>query len=140
MARWFLFASLFILAFAQCKPTAPEKKAEEGQVLPEDFEVFFDQFHSDSLFQMDHIVFPLEGAKKAQGTNIDLMVPVKWYKDDWIMHKLFNSYKGTFERKFYMIGPVVVEKINDQGGFFAMERRFTKMDGEWMLIYYSVTN
>lgn len=109
-------------------------------VLSEDFEVFFEKFHQDSLFQIDHIQFPLDGERKASGSNIDLMVPVKWYKEDWIMHKAFNAHGGTFKRNFYKIGPVVVEKISDGNQYFSMERRFTKMQGEWQLIFYGVSN
>ena len=108
--------------------------------LPADFESFYNTFHSDSLFQIDHINFPLDGATKAKGNNIDMMIPVKWEKADWIMHKPFNDHNNTFVRKFYMIGPVVVEKISDQNQFFSMERRFNKFDNEWFLIYYAVSN
>jgi hypothetical protein len=139
MYRWYLFSFLLILTLAHCKQPAPEKP-DAGRSLPEDFEQFFDKFHSDSLFQLEHIQFPLEGAKQASGTNVDLMIPVTWYADDWIIHKPFDSHQGTFERNYYLIGSVVVEKIKDRGGFFAMERRFARLDGEWTLIYYSVTN
>lgn len=138
MKKLLLLAALVFIGFLQCRQA--EKKEETDQMLPEDFEIFYDKFHEDSTFQLSHIQFPLEGAKEASGGTVDLMVPVKWNKEDWTMHKTFNAYGGTFKREFYQIGPVVIEKIHDKGGYFSMERRFTKMNGEWILIYYSVTN
>jgi hypothetical protein len=138
MKKLIVFSILALLTLVQCK--SADKEKEIASELPRDFEEFYEKFHQDSAFQMAHIQFPLEGAKKATGNNLDLMVPVKWFQEDWIMHKSFDSYEGTFSRQFYQVGSVVIEKISDKGGFFAMERRFTKMEGEWVLIYYSVTD
>jgi hypothetical protein len=123
--------------FTACKQ---DKTVVVDESLPEDFEIFYSEFHEDSLFQINHITFPLEGATQAKGSNIDMMIPVKWDKDSWIMHKPFNDHNNTFERKFYMIGPVVVEKIADRNQFFFMERRYKKFGKDWLLIYYAVSN
>ena len=61
-----VFSGVFLLS---CKnsPTLPvdsQVQAITGQTqfeqLPESFKAFYFKFHEDSLFQMEHIVFPLE--------------------------------------------------------------------------------
>ena len=133
----FFLLILLTLIFVGCK----EKESDrETKVLPPDFESFYENFHNDSLFQMSHINFPLEGATRAKGSNLDVMIPVKWEKENWIMHKPFNDHNNTFQRDFFMVGPVIVEKIADKNQFFSMERRFSKFGNEWQLIYYAVSN
>jgi hypothetical protein len=127
---------LILIAFSQCKP-APEKKVDILP-LPEDFEVFFDHFHKDSLFQIEHITFPLEGVKKVNDGPGNILVPVHWQQDEWVLHKAFNDFDGSFTRTYRQVGPVIIEYITDQNDFFSMERRFAKIDGEWHLIYYAL--
>ena len=136
--KYFLLAIGLIFLF-QCKQPQ-EAVPESSASLPEDFELFFEKFHVDSLFQVQHIQFPLDGARKATASNLDLMIPVKWDRESWIMHKPFNDHNGTFTRTFYHVGPVVIEKISDKNQFFSMERRFARLDNDWNLIYYSVSN
>lgn len=139
MKKLIVLSVLMLFALLQCK-NVDKKEDITVDELPQDFEEFFEKFQQDSAYQVAHIQFPLDGAKQAAGNNLDLMVPVKWYRKDWIMHKVFDPHAGTFSRQFYHLGPVIIEKISDKGGFFAMERRFAKMEGEWRLIYYSVTD
>ena len=124
-----------VALFFQCKPA--EKSSPELN-LPADFETFFERFHSDSLYQIQHITFPLKGQRKTRGGELDMMLPVTWQQEDWVMHKPFNDHGGTFTRTYYPVGPVIIEKIQDQNQFFSMERRFVKIDGEWYLIYYGL--
>jgi hypothetical protein len=42
----------------------------------------------------------------------------------------------VFSRSFLSFNDIVTEDIADGTGQFTMTRRFTKMDGEWYLIYY----
>ncbi|NNF36669.1 MAG: hypothetical protein HKN68_21385 [Saprospiraceae bacterium] len=104
----------------------------EGVTIPEDFYPFYDRFHNDSLYQMDHIIFPLTGEPAEETLKGQEWT---WPKEDWVMHKPFDD-KGTFKRDWYAINSVIVEKISDSSGRFTMERRWAKMGGEWNLIYY----
>ncbi len=102
--------------------------------LPDDFHDFYNKFHTDSLFQMEHIIFPLEGLKKSKDSNE--MIPVKWEKNEWRMHRPFNDYEGTFERSFTNMDGIITEYIRSTNGMFSLEKRYAKINGEWHLIYY----
>lgn len=122
-------ASISTLFLASCNKPNPEvsNDAEVSSSLPEDFYEFYDQFHSDSVFQMSHIIFPIKGDPSDPIIN----------QDEWILHKPFDSMNGTFERDFRILGSkIVAEYIYEQTGNFAMERRFGKLSDGWNLIYY----
>ncbi len=103
--------------------------------LPEDFYIFYDQYHSDSLFQLERTVFPLKGlAKSVDSTRI--ADEVLWQKEDWVLHKPFDDHDGTFQRAFTNMTGIVSEKISAGNGLFTIEKRYAKLAGEWHLIYY----
>jgi hypothetical protein len=97
--------------------------------IPESFLIFYDRFHEDSLFQLQHIVFPLEG-RRPDSTNI-----THWQKDDWVVHRPFDDM-GIYKRGVFALNDIVIEKIKDRSGQFSMERRWNKSGNEWYLIYY----
>lgn len=131
---WFL---LVLGVFSGCKS---KEQQSELPGLPEDFEVFYEKFHTDSAFQMEHIIFPLEGHARMMENQIEIINPITWEENDWTLHQPFNDYGGTFTRKYIMTDDVVIEKINDKSGFFKMERRFAKLGDDWTLIYYGANN
>ncbi len=125
---------VYIVGFISCV-VACKEKTEDVQVLnenvvelPEDFVSFYNQFHQDSIYQLDHIVFPLSG--KSDSTN--------WSKNDWIMHKPFDNSSGEFARDLDNFAGIIVETISHDKGMFRMVRRFSKHDEHWNLIYYNV--
>jgi hypothetical protein len=114
-----------------CKSKAPETSIEPS--IPDAFYTFYDQFHQDSAFQMDHIIFPLSGEPAYDSLRSEDFV---WEKKDWVMHRPFDDNNGTFDRQWYDVNSVIIEKISDSSGRFTMERRWAKMGGDWALIYY----
>ena len=107
--------------------------------LPIDFVEFLDTFHTDSTFQMNSIIFPLEGAIRANSENTDSMIPYKWIKYKWKLHHKFNNYENIFTQKYYIFNKTtIIEKTSGVSGLFQMEKRFAKMNDRWNLIYYSV--
>jgi len=103
--------------------------------LPEDFYTFYDQYHTDSLFQLDRTVFPLKGlTKSADSTRI--ADEILWQEDEWVLHRPFDSQNGTFDQKFTNLNGIVSELISARGGLFTIEKRYAKLSGEWQLIYY----
>ena len=115
---------------------------EEELQLPDDFLTFFEKFHMDSAFQMERVIFPLEGVPS--GLSEDQMVLLenfKWTKEMWVMHKPFRDEDNHFNRHFEIMSDgLIVERISVKGGNYGMERRFAKLGEEWYLIYYSGMN
>ncbi|MBK7009687.1 MAG: hypothetical protein IPN73_16365 [Saprospiraceae bacterium] len=130
---WIWLMTLLVIS---CGRNKQEVQAVEASSLPADFEVFYEKFHKDTAYQVAHILFPLEGqqAKKDDGSALD--PNFKWQKKGWLMHKPYDDMGGTFSRSFLSFNDIVTEDIADGTGQFTMTRRFTKMDGEWYLIYY----
>ena len=107
--------------------------------LPKDFTQFYDKFHDDSLYQMEHIIFPLEGMPASEGKLTD--PDFKWMKEDRQIHKPFTDPNGDYTRElFAMDSSIVIEKIRLKNNEFGMERRFAKSNDEWYLIYYAAMN
>ncbi len=127
--------SAFLLACNQSKKEANAPIDYISNDVPSSFLEFYEQFHADEGYQMDHIIFPLDGER--QDTSTMKMVNIKWHKDSWIMHKEFNSYNETFKRSFKNLQGIIIEVIEDQTGQFSMERRFSIIGEEWNLIFYS---
>lgn len=102
--------------------------------IPDDFLPFYNKFHEDSLFQMEHIAFPLKGVKVIEETGGG--EAHMYIADEWMIHKEFDDMGGTFDRSFEEFAGMVVETIVANGGQFKSVRRFAKLSGEWHLIYY----
>lgn len=139
MKSKFFFAGMLMLLFFACKdkPAADESMVD----LPEDFKEFYYKFHTDSAFQMESIVFPLEG--KPSGLSEDEIRYAggfKWQKDVWKLHKPFDNEDNEFVREYELFGDMVIEVIKVRGSSIGMERRFAKISDEWTLIYYSAMN
>lgn len=104
------------------------------------FEGFYKRFHEDSLFQIEHIVFPLEGLP----SNIDSTVnqaTFRWQKENWIMHRPFDNVNGEYQVEFTPLSDkLIIEKITHKTGQFGMMRRFAKLGEDWFLIYYAGMN
>ena len=111
-----------------------EVKGTENS-LPSDFHAFYDQFHTDSVFQMSRVVFPLSGVVQ-EGDSVLSLVEKQWLKNEWKLHKPFDNHGGTFERTFTNTGGIISETIIGNGGMFSLEKRYSKLAGEWHLIYY----
>jgi hypothetical protein len=146
--------SLFILiitviALSSCKKNQktevkePALSAEETQTLPPDFMDFYKKFHSDSLYQMTHIQFPLQGypTQVDNDTTVYIDESYRWLADKWIMHRMESFSDTAFTRKFDVPLPMAVsETIQQRNSPFKMFRRFYKRDNEWFLIYYGAMN
>ena len=134
---------IVIFTLMQCKNNGNNnsnitKTSElQQEELPKDFVGFFTKFHSDSVFQLNHISFPLDGFIRSPES--DSMIPYKWRKNKWKLHNKFDNYDNIFTRKFYIFDEnTVIEKITGIDSLFQMQRRFVKMHNGWNLIHYSV--
>lgn len=97
--------------------------------LPQDFLQFYLKFLSDSLYQKEHIVFPLKMQADGQ----------PWTSDQWKTHQPFND-DGSFHQEFLNMNGLILETISDPKGMYKMERRYMKSGGNYNLIYFTVMN
>lgn len=130
-----LFSLIFLVALfnSSCKNNSTpdsESPSENIVEIPEDFVSFYEQFHADTSFQLNHIVFPLN--QKSDGS--------KWQKDSWQFHKPFNSQNGSYHRAFDNLNGIITETIAETNQAFVITRRFARMGSEYHLIQYSITN
>ncbi|HHH52817.1 MAG TPA: DUF4348 domain-containing protein [Bacteroidetes bacterium] len=143
----FFISGLIFFSINSCKQNTETKNTENTTIrvdtslsdLPEDFVLFYNKFSRDSLYQMKHISFPLDGATRAPGSNGDSLIPYHWRRDKWQLHHEFDDFNKIFTRKFIVVDKnLIVEQITGVDGLFKMERRFAKLNDGWNLIYYSV--
>jgi hypothetical protein len=104
--------------------------------LPLDFVAFYKSFHEDSVFQIKHIVFPLEGAYAISEEGDIVSDTFRWQKEDWKIMHTPDMMDGTFVAEFTNMNGIVTETIMDKNHSFSMVRRFAKLSDEWNLIYY----
>ncbi len=129
-----LLLALLFLAACENNPLRNESRKE-------DFGRFYTRFHQDSTFQLERIVFPLEGMPdNALSRDVNLQT-FRWEKENWIIHRPVDFSKGTFKQELAGFGEdLIIERIVHQSGDYALLRRFSRMDGKWMLIYYAGMN
>ena len=128
---------LFICLFA-CKPAKEDLGLSENFA---DFEEFYHKFHEDSLYQIAHITFPLQGIPDNVVNKPDYNDQFRWEADNWTLNKPIDLEKTGFQRTFTTMGDrMIIEELKHKSAQYGMLRRFAKMDGEWSLIYYQGIN
>lgn len=110
-----------------------------ADTLPDDFVEFYNAFHTDSQYQMDHIIFPLEGLPHAETTS-DTVTTQRffWQRDDWKKHNHFTDPSGQFDHWYEVLNDRIIEHwVQMKGTNMVIHRRFAKLDDGWYLIYYT---
>ncbi|MEM9549066.1 MAG: hypothetical protein AAGA77_23970 [Bacteroidota bacterium] len=116
-------------------PVEIEHEVVYESALPDDFYPFYDQYHTDSLFQLERTVFPLKGLTRSSDST-KVAEEIMWQKKDWILHRPFDHQNGTFERNFTNFGGIISEHISANQGLFTLEKRYAKLNDQWHLIFY----
>lgn len=137
---------LLLVLFFACKndkqsPETSSPMDTETAPLPEGFSEFYQKFHSDSLYQVEHIVFPLEGLPNNADSATVAAKDFHWMPETWRMQRPFDFQVSEYHREIVPLTPtIVMERITHQSGQFGMVRRFAVVGGEWNLIYYAGVN
>lgn len=141
-----LFLLLLVgVTIVACRPKSGSVSGSEAisltlpSELPADFAVFYQKFHQDSLYQVAHIVWPLQGQTGVQvdSTHSEKR-PTQWQKETWRMHRAVDFSDGDFIQEWTpMSETLLIERIRTKGANYALERRFAKSGAEWELIYYA---
>lgn len=111
----------------------------EFAALPSDFREFYTMFHSDSTFQMEHIVFPVKGIPDRADPDDVADGDFYFTADQWILHKTFDL-KANDISYINMNGMIIEERIVEKLYGLMIIRRFAKTSGGWQLIYYAGLN
>lgn len=132
------------IGWTQCTTKGPTHNATDGVSNASHpdaaFMDFYEKFHQDSVYQMAHITWPLEGVSLEQRDSTHAVEKKMWEPQNWRMHRLdLLKDANAFEREWQLLGDVLItERLRWRAANFYMERRFAKQsDGEWALIYYA---
>jgi len=137
-----LLLVLFLACKNQNQDTASSANTDtEAPALPAGFSEFYQKFHSDSLYQVEHIVFPLEGLPNNADSSTVASKNFHWTPENWRMQHPFDFQVSEYKREIVpLTESIVMERIVHQSGQFGMVRRFAVVGGEWHLIYYAGVN
>lgn len=130
-----LFA-LIILPSAILTNCHPARNASKGEASPiknldEDFDMFYNKFHNDSLFQLSRTRFPIGGM------SVDGFNELKWTRDNLPLLKTriydidTTQYKVTFKKT----QKTFTEKVWIENSGFSFECKFELIDNKWYLVY-----
>ena len=130
--------SLFlILAFFGCQTAVkPQSSNKVVKLEKEQFSSFYQKFHTDSLFQISRIRFPLPGINSDDMTVED--TAYHWTKGKWMMHHLVDT--TSFTRKLSVSNNTVIEVITSTDSGVIIKRTFQNIKGKWFLVRYEDTN
>lgn len=136
MKYFIVLALLSVMMIVACKQPLSD------QPLPKGFESFYLQFNKDSVYQMAHISFPLDGIPDNLGAHPDYDPDTfKWQKDNWVMHHSYDRTDTVFTRQFNVVTPDLIEEVfQTRDKSFAMIRRYARTGDAWRLIYYAGLN
>lgn len=142
--KYSFFLTIWSLVFWSCMGTGDTSVVDSGlnvSDLPEDFRVFYQRFHRDSLFQVEHIVFPLEGLPDEADATTIAEGKYRWTPAQWRFQRVVDYETSDFTRRFVPVNDrMIAEYIVHKNTGFGMLRRFAKMGGYWHLIYYAGLN
>jgi len=102
----------------------------------ENFDSFYDRFHSDPEFQLERIEFPLGGVK------IDGMEESAWSKANWnIMKvKIYDIDQSQFIVKYQKNEDSFTQSFKMKNAEFYADYRFKRIEGKWYLVYAKDVN
>jgi hypothetical protein len=121
--------SIFILY--QCD-TGNQKRNNSSKTSSfENFDEFYKKFHSDSLFQISRIKFPLAGKK------VDGFEEIKWTKKKWSLMKtmIYDIDTTVFKTEYKKSSKEFKQKIWLENSGFNTEYRFKVIHNKWYLVY-----
>lgn len=133
-----IFSFLALMLYSCGNKTVSSNETEDHLTVtgvPSGFIDFYDEFHSDTTFQLNHIIFPLKGSFiRTDSTGIQKEDKI-YDRETWAFHRSFVK-DGSYNQSYQLLGDLLIEKISDNLGLLEIERRWAPMDSTWYLIYY----
>ncbi|KRD11447.1 hypothetical protein ASE21_07000 [Flavobacterium sp. Root901] len=103
----------------------------------ENFNEFNIRFHTDSIFQLARVNFPI-GGKSINGFKKH-----DWTLKNWEMMKnlvVETSQMKDYKHSLTKSDTLIVEKFWIPESGFEVERKFKRINNKWFLIYYNDVN
>ena len=143
-----IIVALACCAIAACKPTAKtakvgekpaaktEKVAAKKPAAVENFDSFYDRFHTDSLFQISRVKFPIEGFCVSSDTI------AKWSTKNWLMirTRIYDVDKTQYKVSYNKTDKTCTERVWIENAGLVTECRFELIGGKWWLVYLQDEN
>lgn len=124
----------------ESEDTVSDPEMELPTELPTSFTEFYKQFLTDPEYQLDHIVFPVQGLPdKADSTTLARQ-DFEWTADSWVVHRPIDKRSGFSINFLPLTEDYILERIVHESGQYGMERRYAYQDDGWYLIYYAGLN
>lgn len=126
---------LFLIGISiSCNPVVPHKETNnqtESNELKsvENFDQFYDRFHSDSSFQITRMKIPLKG------TRFDGEKEIKWSKDTlpFLSIRIYDVDTTEYKVSFKKTETEFIEKVWLEYSGFWCEYKFELIDNKWYL-------
>jgi hypothetical protein len=132
-----LVTMVVVISITNCKSANIISSTDPDKTTSiENFDDFYNRFHTDSLFQMSRIKFPLKGIK------VDYEGEKKWSGKNWITMKtkIQDVDTSEFSTEYQKTDKSFMEKfwIEDTG--YSSEYRFKLIRKKWYLVYANEQN
>lgn len=118
----------------EVKVSLSDSEKSDADTLQESFDAFLYHFSTDSLFQIAHIRFPLQGIVVDDISGEEKKI---WHVEDWTMHGLLEL-DSNWNRVLTVKENVVNERIELKNSGFWTERKFRRDKGKWYLTYFEI--
>jgi hypothetical protein len=129
---------LAILILVSCSTSRNPKSISTTSANKESFNDFYRKFHSDSLFQVSRVVFPLPTLNSESNRKVEIVNGQKVNKylnsNNWRMHHQLED-TATYKVKTQRTEDSVVETIYIPDSEFSFTRTFKLIQNKWRLVY-----
>lgn len=132
-----LITIMFVISLTNCNSSKSASSTNfKKKSSIENFDEFYNRFHTDSLFQMSRIKFPLQGKK------VDWEGEKSWSEKNWKTMKvrIFDVDTSEFKTDYRKTENSFVEKFWIEDSGYRSEYRFNLIRKKWYLVYANELN
>ena len=118
------------------KTSATEAAAPKKSAKAEDFDKFYDRFHTDSAFQLSRVKFPLKGGE------VGLEKTTPYTRQNWQMMRtrIYDIDKSQYKVEYKKTETTFTQRVWVEGSGFSTECRFELIGIQWFMVYVNDEN
>ncbi len=131
-----LFIILIVFLIYSCSKKQKESIDYFNDINDSSFISFYKNYFNDSIYQIEHTQFPLEGA------YYEYDIEKKWKKEKWYFLKNLPSELDTslYNIQLKKENERVIEDIELKESGFSIQFQYQKIKEKWHLVYYDENN